>query len=413
MSDKDDDQPNDETKTPRLVRRTLDALRISNTSPTAEDMAFLAREFILCTLPHRDPGDVPGWSRQNGNLTLGIQPGYDHKTNRSYGYPYGTIPRLLLAWITTEAVRTQSRRLELGASLNGFMAALGLSSYTGRGPRGDATRLRDQMERLFNALISFEYSSTDGKHVRNAWLKMHVAPEGEFWWSARDTERTAALWGSWIELGEQFFKAIISEAVPLDLRVLRHIKQSPLALDLYAILNREAFRANRDGKPRFLAWEWLHTQIGSEYGEVRNFRSKALVQIQVILDVHPGLILTVQKGGQGKKSGIWISNLSEPSIPREVLPASATTAGERSRNPNVRLVPKPVPPSPPPPKELKPTTVTEFRRLYPNLDPMACKKAFDTWLAGKGPEARPKLYDRAFMGFARKWIVGKLVVNNP
>jgi len=191
---------------------------------------------------------------------------------------------------------------------------------------------------------------------------------------------------------------------------VRHIKQSPLALDLYAILNREAFRANRDGKPRFLAWEWLHTQIGNEYGLLRKFREKALPQIQAILDVHPGLILTQQKGRKGTKSGIWISNLSEPSIPREVLPASAKPAGERPRNPNLRLAPKPVPK---PPKELKPATVTEFRRLYPNLDPMACKKAFDTWLAGKGPEAQPKLYDRAFMGFARKWIVGKLVVNKP
>jgi hypothetical protein len=45
---------------------------------------------------------------------------------------------------------------------------------------------------------------------------------------------------------------------------VRHIKQSPLALDLYAILNREAFRANRDGKPRFLAWEWLHTALRHE-----------------------------------------------------------------------------------------------------------------------------------------------------
>jgi hypothetical protein len=44
---------------------------------------------------------------------------------------------------------------------------------------------------------------------------------------------------------------------------------------------------------------------------------------------------------------------------------------------------------------------------------MACKKAFDAWLAGKGEQAQPKFYDRAFMGFARKWIVGKLVVSNP
>ena len=33
------------------------------------------------------------------------------------GLPYGTLPRLLLAWVSTEAVRTQSRELILGDSL--------------------------------------------------------------------------------------------------------------------------------------------------------------------------------------------------------------------------------------------------------------------------------------------------------
>jgi hypothetical protein len=44
---------------------------------------------------------------------LAIQPGFDLKTRESIGYPYGTLPRLLLFWMTTEAVRT-NRALELG-----------------------------------------------------------------------------------------------------------------------------------------------------------------------------------------------------------------------------------------------------------------------------------------------------------
>ena len=61
---------NDESGTPtptkREIRRSLDAWHITTTPPTADDWAFLAREFILCTLPHRNPGDVPAWSRKNG-----------------------------------------------------------------------------------------------------------------------------------------------------------------------------------------------------------------------------------------------------------------------------------------------------------------------------------------------------------
>jgi hypothetical protein len=64
---------------------------------------------------------------------------------------------------------------------------------------------------------------------------MQIATRGEFWWSPRDPTQ-GALWGSWIELGERFFEAITAAPVPLDMRALKALKRSPLALDLYAWL---------------------------------------------------------------------------------------------------------------------------------------------------------------------------------
>ena len=55
-----------------------------------------------------------------------------------------SLPRLLLAWVSTEVVRTQSRELILGSSLAEFMRKLGISSDSG-GSRGERTRLRNQM----------------------------------------------------------------------------------------------------------------------------------------------------------------------------------------------------------------------------------------------------------------------------
>ena len=54
--------------------------------------------------------------------------------------PYGNIPRLLLAWVCTEAVRTQSRELVLGRSLYEFMRKLGMDDRSGsaRGDRSSA-----------------------------------------------------------------------------------------------------------------------------------------------------------------------------------------------------------------------------------------------------------------------------------
>ena len=71
------------------------------------------------------------------------------------GLPYGTYPRLLMAWITTEAVRTKTRELQLGDSLSYFMRRLDLD-VTG-GQKGTVTVLRRQMKRLFSANVSWSY----------------------------------------------------------------------------------------------------------------------------------------------------------------------------------------------------------------------------------------------------------------
>ena len=147
---------------------------------------------MQCTLPHRDPGDVEHWGRRNGHLSLGIQRGWDLKLNRPIGHPYGVIPRLLLLWITTEAVRTKSRRIELGPSLSAFMRELHLiPSSTGGGKRSDATRLREQMRRLFSAHISFQVNVDDPHRHGVAWLHMEIAPEGMLWWDPAAGRRAA------------------------------------------------------------------------------------------------------------------------------------------------------------------------------------------------------------------------------
>ena len=69
------------------------------------EKAFISREMVQATLPHRNPGDVPAWSRVNGNYALVVQPGWDSWKNQSFGYPYGTIPRLLIFWLIAGWVR--------------------------------------------------------------------------------------------------------------------------------------------------------------------------------------------------------------------------------------------------------------------------------------------------------------------
>ncbi len=285
--------------TPKQVKLLQAAEEIQAQEPTNDEKAYLTRYMVQATLPHRSPvGNPPFWSRTNGNYTLVIRPGIakDRATRKvtSIGYPSGTIPRLLMFWITTEALRTGARRLELGGSLAKFMQALGLNHRNGGSgsQRSDRHRLREQMERLFRATISFQY---DGLNVTQ-WLDMPVAPKGEIWWNVGGDPEQATLWNSWIELGEEFYKAIISAPVPVDIRALQELKQSPLALDLYAWATYTTYQANHTGKSRHIPWSHLAEQMGSDYAEPKDFRRKAQDALRKIRLVYPGLRLEEGRG---------------------------------------------------------------------------------------------------------------------
>jgi len=147
------------------------------------DHAYLARNLVQVTLPHSDPGDVPVWGRTNGNLKLTIKPDWtiDASTGEPVciGLPFGTIPRLLLFWITTETLRQKSRRIVLGDSLSAFMRQLDSAPTGGRW--GTIPRLKNQMERLFRAKISFASDLRAGDDSGQRWVDMPVAPQGELW----------------------------------------------------------------------------------------------------------------------------------------------------------------------------------------------------------------------------------------
>jgi hypothetical protein len=280
------------------IRRLLETAHTISSEPNEAEIAYMARALVQATLPHSDPGDVPIWGRTNGRLSLTIKPDWemDSKTGkpRCVGVPYGTIPHLLLFWITTEAVKTKSRRLELGDSLAAFMRELDMTPTGGRW--GSIPRLREQMTRLFRAKISFDVTHDSEIDKGNSWMDMQVAPKGELWWSHHEPDQ-GSLWKSWIELGESFFEAIRSAPVPVDMRALQALKKSPLALDLYAWLNYRTFTLNNTGKPQFIPWRALIQQMGSDYSDLDNFCRKVKAATRKIEAVAPGLNLHFKRGG--------------------------------------------------------------------------------------------------------------------
>ena len=100
----------------------------------------MERLLALCSLPRTNPGRRRQYKRVNGPYTLIMS------ATGTVRLPYGNLPRLLLAWVSTEAVRTQRRELILGRSLSEFMRAVGIFNDSGAMRR----RLRTRMDRLFH-----------------------------------------------------------------------------------------------------------------------------------------------------------------------------------------------------------------------------------------------------------------------
>ena len=261
--------------------------QLVSASEADPDLGFMARLMALCSLPRTNPGNRLQYVRQNGPYSLVMIAGGRNKL------PFGNLPRLLVAWVSTEAVRTQSRELILGSSLAEFMRKLGISSDSG-GSRGDLTRLRNQMDRLFNAYVSLIYEDEHGKATVNS----QVADCTELWWNPKHPDERV-LFESKIYLGEAFFNEIISHPVPLDMNTLKALKRSSLGLDLYLWVTYRTFSLQR---PLRLSWKQLYRQFGVDPAKandkrtVDDFRKDCLRELKKINTAWPDLNYSTAKG---------------------------------------------------------------------------------------------------------------------
>ena len=246
------------------------------------DLGFMARTIALCSLPRTNPGDRLQYKRVNGPFTLIMT------ATGNYKLPFGNLPRLILAWVCSEAVRTQSRVLVLGKSLSDFMRTLGVYSSSGR----KYTRLRNQMKRLFGCTVTMIYEDENVDATVNAV----IADSTVFWWNKPDQP---SLWDSKIELGEKFYNEIINHPVPIEMNTLTALKRSTLGLDLYLWLVYRTFTLRA---PLRLTWRLLYCQFGahpdkaSDNQTVQHFRYKVLRELKKIKMAWSGLNYSTARG---------------------------------------------------------------------------------------------------------------------
>lgn len=259
-------------------------------------LGYMGRALIQATMPH---SKVEGneFVRKNGSFTLTML------APSEIGLPYGSIPRLLTAWMSTEAVRTRQRELVLGRSLSEFMNQLGLTPTGGRW--GSITRLKDQMRRLFSSTISYRQENTGGE----AGMNIQVAEGWQLWWEPQNPDQ-AALWESTLLLTPRFFNEIINHPIPLDIRVLKALSRSPMALDIYCWLTYRMSYLKRNIE---IPWGALQLQFGANYANdaqgIRNFKRYFLEGLKKIQPLWPSL-------SAGSSENGLLLKPSQPHIPK-------------------------------------------------------------------------------------------------
>ena len=253
--------------------------------------------FAMTSLPHKRL-DEPVWKRQGGATTLLIESG--RTTDGYVGVPFGSMARLILLFLQTEAIRTNSPEVDLGRSMNAWIARMSMSI-------GGKTYslVREQARRISACRLTFLTTTagaeqrTNGAFVRTAISLTGVQSEG----------RQGALWEERVRLDDGFWASLQEHPVPVREEAIFAIGTRSMAMDIYVWL---AYRLHALSKPTPITWTAIQGQFAAGYKDPRFMRPVFLDALQIALAVYPEARVDVDQG-----RGITL-HPSPPAVPAQV-----------------------------------------------------------------------------------------------
>ena len=261
---------------PTKTARRLIEIATGVLADESDDRVFTHPVLCLTILPHRARPEREIWKRVNGPYTLMVQPTADHD-GTYYGVPHGSKARLILLYLQTEAVKTNSRVIELGTSMRRWLRSMGV---TITGP--NYQEVRRQAQKIERALVSFTFTS-EGTTV--SWQDTII--RGSFERPCSDEVRT-------VELSESFFKSITERPVPVCEAAIRLLGERCMALDLYLWL---AYRLHSLQRPTVVSWASLHSQFGAATRLLKHFKPHFAREIEAALAAYPDARVDLTEDG--------------------------------------------------------------------------------------------------------------------
>jgi hypothetical protein len=230
--------------------------------------AFSHPGLCLTVLPHRERPAREIWRRENGPVSLSVQPTAD-QAGVFHGVPHGAKARLILLYLQTEAVKTNSRQIELGRSMHAWLRRMGVK------PSGtNYSEVNRQSIKIENCLLVFSHES-DNTAVR--WRDTII--RGSFDHKTNEQRELMV-----VELSESFYRAIREHPVPVSEAAVRALGERCMAFDIYLWLSYRLHALERDTA---VSWDRLFAQFGAGTSALKHFKPRFARDLEMALAVYP------------------------------------------------------------------------------------------------------------------------------
>jgi hypothetical protein len=251
--------------------------------------------FAMTSLPHKRI-EEPLWRREGHRTTLLVESGRNRHGDM-VGVPYGSIARLILLYLQTEAIRTNCPEVELGRSMNSWMGRMSLST-------GGRTYqlVTEQARRISACRLTFFTDRDNGAETRHngAFVQDAISLAGV------SDENQPSLWQDRVRLDEGFWRSLRDHPVPVREEAIKAIGTRSLAIDVYIWL---AYRLHALPKQVPVSWTAIHGQFGAGFRLVRQIKPTFLEALNLALAVYPEARVEVDKEGV-------ILHPSPPAVPK-------------------------------------------------------------------------------------------------
>lgn len=271
-------------------RRSIAREVIESEGPAAENLRYMPTPLAICGLPYKKlDTDGKEFIREQGRMRIVVTPGNLTDPNGKriqQPVPYGPKARLIMAHLSTEALRNKSPTIKTASSFTAFLRDLGFNRRGGE--RGNIKPFKEQLQAL--AACRMEIAAWNGK--QSATVDVKPFSKMQLWFS--DNPDQQSLWPNTIQFSKDFFEQLQNHALPIDVRVLKALSNSARRLDLMMWVT---YRITRLNTKLVLDWGPLKGQFGEGYARDRDFRAALVDDLAALKELFPKLPVKLTERG--------------------------------------------------------------------------------------------------------------------